>query len=587
MSTKSVKMRLSGGAALVAALMLSSGALAADDSAEPSQNTTINLIRLLVKQHVISQQSANELLKEAEGEAAQARSKKKTHERSAAEAQAAQPTPPEPAAGVVRVPYVPEIVKNRIRDEVRDEVMAQAKAENWAQPNQLPAWLRRFEFFGDFRFRDEFDLRSQNNSPQYIDFQSFNANGPTDINPVTNPNGIPFLNTQQSRLDLLQIRARFGFHAQINDMVKVGFRLATGTTDVPIPNTQLLGGNLDKDYIWLDQSYVDIQPFKQIGFTAGRMPDPFVHTNLLFDENLNFDGVDAHFDTNPSNKKTVGLFGLGGFFPIEYISNNFPTFSTTKNESQTKYLGAGQVGVDWQATNFDWKTSTAYYDFHGFRGELSSPCALYNGNKQCSTDNTAAGFLQKGNTLFLIRDILPNPSSPLEFAQPQLVGLAFDYKIFDLNSTFTMKLNNRYDVQFQADYVRNTDYDPKDAYRYAPLGEPVNNLGPTPKGQKFGALQSGPNGYQVQTTIGDLLPREQWQWNVYGGYRYLQPDAVLDAFTYADFHLGGTNAKGYFIGGSVAVYDDTWFTARWLSADQVYGAPLAIDVLELDLTTAF
>ncbi len=60
-----------------------------------------------------------------------------------------------------------------------------------------------------------------------------------------------------------------------------------------------------------------------------------------------------------------------------------------------------------------------------------------------------------------------------------------------------------------------------------------------------------------------------------------------DAFTDSDFHLGGTNAKGYFIGGAFAPYRNVTIGGRWLSANEIVGDPFAIDVLQLDLNVAF
>ena len=85
------------------------------------------------------------------------------------------------------------------------------------------------------------------------------------------------------------------------------------------------------------------------------------------------------------------------------------------------------------------------------------------------------------------------------------------------------------------------------------------------------------------TTFGDSETRTPWAWNVSVGYKYLEPDAVPDAFTDSDFHLGGTNARGFIVGGSLGLFDNTWLTARWLSANEVYGPPMAIDVVQLDL----
>ena len=62
---------------------------------------------------------------------------------------------------------------------------------------------------------------------------------------------------------------------------------------------------------------------------------------------------------------------------------------------------------------------------------------------------------------------------------------------------------------------------------------------------------------------------------------------MLDAFTDSDFHLGGTNAKGFMIGGSYALYKNTWLSARWMSSDEISGLPLSVDVFQLDLNAKF
>ncbi|HEY3639077.1 MAG TPA: putative porin, partial [Rhizomicrobium sp.] len=149
-----------------------------------------NLIRLLVKQKVITQQSANALIKEAEQEAAQAKAAKATVAAAPVPIPAERPDLPPPAPGVVRVPYVPQIVRNQIRDEVKAEVLKEAKAENWAQPNALPSWVKRISLNGDFRFRDEFDLYGKNNIGSdgidgFVNYAQFNSNGPTNVNPNT------------------------------------------------------------------------------------------------------------------------------------------------------------------------------------------------------------------------------------------------------------------------------------------------------------------------------------------------------------------------------------------------------------------
>jgi hypothetical protein len=88
-------------------------------------------------------------------------------------------------------------------------------------------------------------------------------------------------------------------------------------------------------------------------------------------------------------------------------------------------------------------------------------------------------------------------------------------------------------------------------------------------------------------------------WQAWVGYRNVQRDATLDAFTESDFHLGGTDAKGYFLGARYAFEKATALSLQWFSARQVEGVelagadsvltglPLSIDVLQIDVSSAF
>ena len=584
--------------AMTACFALAMPASAQTDPA-PSQNAVINLIHLLVKQHVITQKNADALVKEAEDEAANARASAAPVPQPVAATQ-----PPPPAPGVVRVPYVPEIVKNQIRDEVKEDVLKQAKAENWAQPEAVPAWTRRITWMGDFRFRDEFDLFSKINDNELVDYATFNSSGPIDINSDTNPNGIPLLNTTQDRLDQLSVRLHLGMIANITDGVLLGVRLATGRDDSPVSTTQILGGGLDKKAIWLDQAYITLKPLRWDSLTFGRMPDPFLRTDLVYDDNLNFDGAINTIQTKAAGENGLGVFTTLGAFPLEYVASGFPTNSFVKSPDRTKWLLAAQIGTDWTTDKFDWQLGVAYYDFQNLQGQLSQPCAIYSGIKQCSSDPTRPAFMQKGNTLFLIRNILPNPATPTDYAQPQFVGLAENYDELDGTTEFTTRVTNHYHLVLDADFVRNMAYDANAVCRYAPAGLPLNNVTPGVIAQTIpvenfdpctaqtapntkAALDSGPNAWMVKATFGVPKPRAAWEWNVSFGYKYIEPDAVVDAFNDHDFHQGGTNAKGYFIGASLGLFNNTWLTGRWLSADEVSGPPLAIDVLQLDLNTSF
>lgn len=569
----------------------------------PSTSAMTNLIRLLVQNKVISQDAADALTRQAEAEAVQARAAQP-----AGPAQTQQAALPPPAQGSVRVAYVPETVKNQIRDEVRAEVLDEVKNERWALPNLVPDWVSRIEWSGDLRVRDQQDLYGNGNvgsggQDGLIDYAAFNGNGPTDINPITNPNGIPLLNTTRDR-NSTQLRARLAMLAHVEDRVDVGIRIATGSTNSPVSTNQALGGGLSKKDLWLDQAFVDLRPADWATITLGRMPNPFMSTDLVYDDDLNFDGVAAKYGWNVGgDAEGFGVKGVFGAFPLDYVSNPFPSNSSVKEADRTKWLLAAQLEGDWRSEKLNARLGVAYYDFHDIQGQLSDPCYLYTGIKQCSSDPSRPAFMQKGNTLFLLRSIVPDPANPLNFAQPQFVGLSMDYKLLDLNLALDWNAFGPYHLTLVGDYVRNLAYDAKDICRYHPEGIPVNNVQPgldsafqpvwfdpctaPPAGISAAKFQSGPNGWMAKATFGYPKTRAWGEWNVSVGYKYLQPDAVVDGYTDSDFHLGGTNAQGYFIAGSLGLFNNTWLTARWLSANEVYGPPLQIDVGQVDLNIAF
>jgi hypothetical protein len=62
---------------------------------------------------------------------------------------------------------------------------------------------------------------------------------------------------------------------------------------------------------------------------------------------------------------------------------------------------------------------------------------------------------------------------------------------------------------------------------------------------------------------------------------------VLDAFTDSDFHLGGTDAQGFVLRGDYGLGKNVFLSLRYLSANEIDGPPLGIDVVQLDLNGQF
>ncbi|WP_053158284.1 putative porin [Pseudomonas protegens] len=549
------------------ALTLAGQATAA--AAAPSENATINLIRLLVQQGVLKQEQADGLIAQAEKEAQQAR---------AATAVAA--TGPAAAPGDVRVQYVPAIVRDQIRDQVKAEVMATAKQENWAQPNTFPDWISRISFDGDIRLRDESRFFADNNSNEIVDYAKLNDSGPYDVNKDTNSKLPPLLNTREDRDNLFRLRARLGMKAVISPEWTAGIRIGTGSDNNPVSTTQTLGGGFGKKDIWLDQGYLTWKATQDLTLTGGRIANPFYATDMLYSNDLNFDGVAAIFNHKLSSD--WGLFGTLGAFPVEYTNDTATSNGFDKNESDTKWLFGGQVGANWKINRSNsLKGALAYYRFDDIEGQRSSPCAPWAGAPGCDTDGSRVAFMQKGNSVFLLRDITPNPATPGLTPQPQFVGLASKFDVLDLNLAWDTELPDDLRLRSQTNFIRNLAYDKGEMLKRSE-GEIVNNI------NSQGQFESGGNALMVQFTLGNALEmKKAGDWNLLAGYKYIQPDALPDGFNDSSFHLGGTNAKGYFVGGNYGIDKNIYATARYMSASEVYGPRYEVDVMQLELNTRF
>ena len=584
---------------------------AADESASPvSTSVVVNLIRLLVQEGVLTQSKADALIRQAKDEASTAAHAKEAAEEMQQKPQNApaetkldmpngglpatmdSPAPtPMPAAGEgeasaggaakppsVRVQYVPEFIKKQIADQVKQQVVQQAKDENWAAPNALPEWTKRIKITGDFRVRYEWDLFDKRNDPNLTNFAAVNSSGPIDeIGVQSGSLFAPLLNTTQDR-ERMRIRARLGLTADVTEDFIFGLRLATGNTTNPVSTNQTLGTTLANDNIVLDRAYLQYSPWPWLMVEAGRFEDPWFHTDLVWDSDLNFDGIAVKY--NPHPKSQVSPFLTAGVFPIENTPFNFPDNSLggvlDKQPSRDKWLYAAQAGLDWHPLpDYDLRAGVAYYYFSNIQGELSSPCGQpLSASIPCNTDNSRPGFMQQGNTVFDIRSLQITDPSKQAF---QFVGLASAFK--ELNGTLEFDYS-KYDpihIVLDGDFVTNL------AFNKSAIAAkiPPNNL------NADNNFAGGNNGYQAGITVGHPKIVERGDWNVSAFYKYLESDAVVDAFTDSDFHLGGTNAKGYIFGGSYGVAHNVDLTAHWYSASEISGPPYTVDVIFLDLNGRF
>jgi hypothetical protein len=67
----------------------------------------------------------------------------------------------------------------------------------------------------------------------------------------------------------------------------------------------------------------------------------------------------------------------------------------------------------------------------------------------------------------------------------------------------------------------------------------------------------------------------------------VETDAVVDGFADSDFGGGGTNAKGFTLGGNVSVSNRVWFGVKFMSSDEVSGPTYQNDTFQFDINGRF
>lgn len=106
-----------------------------------------------------------------------------------------------------------------------------------------------------------------------------------------------------------QLRGRLGATYRINDRITAGARLATGDADDPNSTDVQLSNWLDDLDVSLDQAYLRFH-FDGLDLYAGKMPQPFTRTELVWDGDVNPQGLGATWKHALAGGGTLRANGL-------------------------------------------------------------------------------------------------------------------------------------------------------------------------------------------------------------------------------------------------------------------------------------
>jgi len=408
----------------------------------------------------------------------------------------------------VLTPYEAQILLAEANEEAAKEV-AQGKAVT------APAWTQKIKVKGDVRFRTQLDW-GKNKARAH----------------------------QQIRN---RIRARVQLEGKVNDEVKAGVRLASGSSDDPRSTNQTLDGLFQEKNVWFDKMWIDWEPQlpSEIGrgnVLLGKFSNPFVKSELMWDGDINPEGVGI---------KYMSPVFSGGGFPQTNIYGNFGMFwldEITASESDVMLYGF-QGGMK-MLLNSDWDTklnlAVAYYDTANAKDKNSLEAEDADTNTTWpATDPNYAGNLRYD---FNMLDII------IQLDQKRLFDFEIPHGLY-------------------SDFIWNT------------------------------AASDDEFAFQVGGYLGTKKPKKPGQWKLWGEYRYIQQDAILDLLPDSDFYGftaagapagGGTNGYGFNGGIKYAIFKNTV-----LAAEYYYCVPVDIDnsltneydepyqLLQLDIAVKF
>ena len=514
--------------ALSAALL---GSASAQD--RPTDPTMQELLDLLVGTGVVTQEQADALVAKA-------------RERAAADE----------ADGVIRVPYVPQSVRDEIRDEVRQDVVQTAREENWAQPDALPEWLDRFHFYGDVRARFEAQLFQDNNAI---------ASDPAAVNAASDGGAdgflargeaLPLLNTQDDRYRA-RFRARLGVRVDLGKWAEADLRFVTGNPEDPLSVNQTLEGNFDGFVVALDRALLRLRPlhnsatFSGSSLTLGKFDNPFFSTELMFDPDLQFEGASATLRASLGGAGASNVFVTAGAFPLN-------EFAFTGNEVSDPVLYAGQIGARFQPTDrVRISLGGGFFFYDNVRGE-ENDIGLR------TRDASAPATFGFGNTLINIRN-----DAALE--NTIRFGLASRFEVAQAVAAIDFDLTENYSATIFGEYAVNTAFDPDALVERAP-GFDGQDIVLVP----FLLPSTGDTAYNVFASFGhkDIAVvggsgRTAWSrnaWRVTAGYRYMEADSTYAAFTDSSFGLGGTDQEGLIVEFAYGLSEHLLLEGRWIAA---------------------
>jgi hypothetical protein len=408
-------------------------------------------------------------------------------------------------AGEVDVLVNKLVEKGVLTQGEAQQMLTEAKEESGKEIAQgknetLPKWLQTTKFGGDMRIRYQGETK-----------------------------------TGSKHRDRGRFRLRYGFEMKPNELMKVGFKMATGEDKTNGPEqtstNQSFTNSFQNKPIWVDQAYVEYRPFantdlsffKDMALTGGKFANPFYTTDMVWDGDINPEGGVVKF--TPSMGAAFNPFLTFAFLPL----------GENSSDSNDPFLVAGQLGSSGVVMARPYKFAVSYYNYENIKGNAWN---TYSANYTPTGNNSLDGTLLKYGF--------------------NIMEIAGEYSPMDLSI-----LGNSMPLTIMGDYAQN-----------------LAQNSPTNKTAWLAGLKLG-------------KAKDKGTWEAYWNYRQIGQNAVLATINDSDFHLGGTGAKGHKFGLVYAVMPNStlglnyFITDPYRTTPELTGTSKNIDVYQIDWVTKF
>jgi hypothetical protein len=202
--------------------------------------------------------------------------------------------------------------------ELRDETN-KGFNQAYQAKSGMPDWVNSFRISGDFRARYD-----------------------GLFNPELDP-GAPAGTAPIDDRHRFRYRLRVGAFVTMRDNFEVGFRLASGEAPVgpggdPISGNTSFADNSAKKFIYIDQAYAKWTGLKTPDLTGvltvGKMENPFVFSEMIFDPDYTPEGAAATLTYNITDAHALKF--IGGGFMLDELSG----------DANDPFMGGAQIRWD-------------------------------------------------------------------------------------------------------------------------------------------------------------------------------------------------------------------------------------------------